>query len=217
MTESQDSSAKAIRDLIAKAGHYLRSFSGPGIIEVHAGLDRWQSGSLSPVASRHNPVVSAHLANAIGNIEHQPALASSIAAAAPHLPWVTYDLYDPAAIGEAFATSHAFAPIISEAGPMLAQDFELGLFLIAPKIFYRDHNHAAPELYAPLTGPHGWRFAPGDSLQWKPAHEPVWNEPFRPHATKAGAVPFLCFYVWTANVNEPATVLPASDWAAIEQ
>jgi hypothetical protein len=54
-------------------------------------------------------------------------------------------------------------------------------------------------------------------LHSKPAHEPVWNEPFRSHAMKAGAVPFLCFYVWTADVNQPASVLPADDWGEIER
>jgi hypothetical protein len=51
----------------------------------------------------------------------------------------------------------------------------------------------------------------------KPAHVPVWNDPLRPHATKVGAVPFLCLFAWTRDVNSPAEVLPAPDWPDIER
>ena len=76
--------------------------------------------------------------------------------------------------------------------------------------------HKAPELYAPLTGPHGWRFGPGLPLDIKAAHVPVWNAPQRPHLTKVGPVPFLCIFCWTRDVNDTAVVLPADDWAVLE-
>lgn len=81
--------------------------------------------------------------------------------------------------------------------PLAAEDFDMGIFLVAPDTLYRDHQHAAPELYAPLTGPHGWRFGPGRPLQIKHAHEPVWNPPQQPHLTKTGKIPFLSLFVWT--------------------
>lgn len=151
------------------------------------------------------------------SLDGRTSLAAAIAAAAPCLEWVTYDGYPRAEIGAAFADGHAFAALVGETGPVQAADFELGLFIVAPHVFYRDHKHAAPELYAPLTGPHGWRFAPDEPLVWKEAHQPVWNPPLQPHATKVGSVPFLCFYVWTRDVNEAATVIAAGDWAALEQ
>ena len=79
-----------------------------------------------------------------------------------------------------------------------------------------DHRHAAPELYAPLTGPHGWRFRAGRPLIVKPAHQPVWNPPHQSHLTKVGAVPFLSLFVWTRDVNQAAQVIPADDWATLE-
>ena len=84
-------------------------------------------------------------------------------------------------------------------------------------MLYRDHRHAAPELYVPLTGPHGWRFGPGAPLIVKPAHEPVWNDPCAPHLTKVGPVPFLCLYGWTRDAQSVAEVVPAADWAALER
>ena len=106
--------------------------------------------------------------------------------------------------------------IIGADGPIPALDFDLGLFLIAPHILYRDHHHAAPELYAPLTGPHGWRFGPDRRLTLKPAHHPVWNPPYRPHLTKVGPTPFLAIFAWTRDVKQTAKVIPASDWPQLE-
>jgi hypothetical protein len=34
--------------------------------------------------------------------------------------------------------------------------------------------------------------------------------------TRVGAVPFLCFFVWTQDVNEIAQVIPADDWSMLE-
>ncbi len=54
-------------------------------------------------------------------------------------------------------------------------------------------------------------------VKWKPAHEPVWNEPWKPHATMVGDQPFLCIFCWTREVNEPARVIPSGDWVALEK
>jgi hypothetical protein len=106
--------------------------------------------------------------------------------------------------------------LIGEGAAIPAEDFDLGLFLIAPHVLYRDHAHPAPELYAPLTGPHGWRFGPGTPLTVKAAHEPVWNLPDAPHLTKVGPVPFLCVFGWTKDTHLPARVIPATDWPELE-
>ena len=132
------------------------------------------------------------------------------------MKWITYDGYPPDQIGEAFRTGHAYASIIGEGSAVPATDFDLGLFLIAPHVLYRDHCHKAPELYVPLTGPHGWRFGPGMPLIVKPAHHPVWNTPYAPHLTKVGAVPLLCLFGWTRDVNVAPQVIQADDWATLE-
>ena len=213
------SPAAIIAALAEAIDRYLGTLPGPGVAEVRAGL-----GALRPFApqvpgsgSAPNAVVQAHLQTALDALEAtHPALAAAIAEAAPHLGWITYDLYPRALIGDAFATGHAYASIAGEAGAIPARDYDLGLFLIAPHVLYRDHAHAAPELYVPLTGPHGWRFGPGLPLTTKPAHEPVWNDPHDPHATKVGAVPFLAVFGWTRDVNQAAYVIAAEDWAVLE-
>jgi hypothetical protein len=146
----------------------------------------------------------------------KPSLANAIAEAQPYLHWVSYDAYPREDIGAGFADNHAFASIIGEGCPFEAVDFDLGLFIIAPRLFYRDHHHAAPELYAPLTGPHGWRFKPGDPLVWKKADVPVWNNPWEPHATMTGATPFLAIFCWTKDTLQPAKIIPSPDWPILE-
>lgn len=214
-----DALAAAIGRLVAAIDVRLGGVSGPGVDDVRALLARLRDGFARPRRGEANAVVSRWLSPALEAVGATGAagLAEAIAAAAPGLRWITYDGYAPAEIGEAFCNGHAFASIVGGDSALPADDFDLGLFLVAPHVFYRDHRHAAPELYLPLTGPHGWRFRPGDPLTWQEAGVPVWNEPFRPHATKVGDVPFLCLYGWTRDVDEPATVVPADDWPALEQ
>jgi hypothetical protein len=206
--------AAAIDRLVEEASLYLSGLSGPGVAEVRSGLGRFHGPAVAG-EGRPTAVVGRWLPDAIAAMD-RTALAFAIADAAPHLDWVTYDAYPRDRIGPVFPGAHAFASLVGEGAPVAATDFDLGLFLIAPGVFYRDHRHAAPELYAPLTGPHFWRFRPGAPLVARPAHVPVWNPPFRPHATKVGAVPFLCLFAWTQDVQAPAEVMDAPDWAEIE-
>lgn len=205
--------AMPVTRLIDAAEAYLAGLDFPGRAEVLAGIARRTVGAATPTP---NPVVDAWLAPALAAVDGEPVLAAAIAEAAPLLEWGIYDRYPPEAIGAGFRGGHAYASLIGPHGPFVAGDYDLGLFLIAPHVFYRDHRHAAPELYAPLTGPHGWRFAPGAPLDWQPAHAPVWNVPERPHATKVGAAPFLCLYCWTADVAVPAVIVPAEDWPSLD-
>lgn len=207
-----------IGQLITEADRYLATLDGPGLAEVRAGIAAFRDGPIR-AAPRANAVVAAHLSAALGQLsDDQPALAAAIAAAAPHLAWTTYTEYPAAEVGPNFARSHAYASLIGveQASTIPADDFDMGLFLMSPHLLYRDHAHAAPELYAPLTGPHGWRFGPDRPLVPKPAHDPVWSPPHQPHLTKVGPVPFLCLYGWTCDAVAPARILPASDWPELE-
>ncbi len=149
-------------------------------------------------------------------VPDEPALAQAIATAQDLLHWITNDDNDTDLIGPDFLQNQVFAALIGQGSPIAAQGYELGFFLIAPHILYRDHAHAAPELYAPLTGPHGWRFGPTMPLLVKPAHELVWNDPHMAHMTKVGPVPFLCLYAWTGALEQSAYIVPADDWPGLE-
>jgi hypothetical protein len=204
----------ALRTLVAEIESYVAGLKGPGIAEVLSGLRKWNAGPAGVVRGHELPVC-VDLDAALKAMDRL-SLAKAIADARPHLNWVAYDLYPRADIGERFADHHAFASLIGEGCPIKAVDFDLGLFLIAPHIFYRDHHHAAPELYVPLTGPHGWRFHPGDALVWKEAHMPIWNEPWQPHATMTGTTPFLALFCWTRDTSLPAKIIASADWPKLE-
>ena len=208
----------ALLALVEAAASYLAGLEGPGLGEVRAGLARGRR-NLRPSGKEGatHAVVARWLHPAIESLAaDRPDLARAIGAAAPFLDWGAFDGYPRDLIGADFADGHAFASLVGEVAPFAARDWEFGLFLIAPHVLYRDHRHVAPELYAPLTGPHGWRFGPDRPLLIRPAHRPVWNDPLVPHLTKVGPVPFLCFYCWTRDVNAGAEVVAAADWPALE-
>lgn len=141
--------AARLARLAEEAETYLASLPGPGPSEVRLGLAR-RTEPPHPGSPRNHKVVDAHLAPALETLAaDRPALAAAIAAAAPDLAWTAYDAYPRDAIGEAFADGHAFASLMGDGAPYPAEDFDLGLFLIAPHVLYRDHRHKAPELYAP--------------------------------------------------------------------
>ena len=205
----------AIRALLIAVDSYLSTLPGPGVPEVRQGLHRWANGPVT-LRGQDNPVIQSHLPAALTQLRPtHPDLADAIGEAAPYLKWITYDGYGPD-IGQDFAKGHAYASLIGEDASIPALDYDLGVVLIAPHVLYRDHHHAAPELYAPLTGPHGWRFGPDRPLIVKAAHEPVWNDPHRPHLTKVGPTPFLALFGWTRDVQELAQIIPARDWPALE-
>jgi hypothetical protein len=209
--------ARRLRDLLDEADRYLAGLWGPGIGEVRRGLSTARRKKLAERPARSNPVVAAELPAALRALaEDDPALAEAIAAAVPELDWITYDLYAPGTMTPGFLAGHAYASLVGAEAPYPGKDFDFGLFLIAPNLLYPDHRHAAPELYVPLTGPHGWRFGPGSPLIVKPAHEPIWNDPWAPHLTKVGPVPFLSFFGWTRDAQSVAETLPADDWASLE-
>ena len=205
----------AVRNLLEQLSRFLLTLSHPMALEIGHLMQAHESNSLSFVEPR-SANVCRYLPMALKAMTDQ-TLASAIAAASAALKWVPYDAYAEEDIGLAFARGHAFASLIGEDAPFISTKLDAGLFLVAPHVFYRDHHHAAPELYVPLTGPHAWRFQPGGTFVSLPACQPVWNEPWQPHATKMGSTPFLSIFVWTQDIAEPARVVAAPDWAELER
>ena len=206
----------AIRALIAEIDLYLSRLSGEeeNVAVVRREIEAGSGNPVKAIPANPDPACG-YFDEALAACD-DAGLAGAIARARPNLEWITYALYPPAEIGERWPKAHAMACLIGGTGFISADDFELGLFLMAPRTLYRDHHHPAPELYVPITGPHEWRFAPGAAWIVKPAHAPVWNAPNAIHATLVRDVPFLCLYAWTRDVDLPAKVDAAPDWAAIE-
>jgi hypothetical protein len=207
----------AIRTLIDEIDAYLRSFAGPGIADVRAGIARWKDGPLRDVTpSRIRQ--TAYIDHALDWMDAQGdrKLARAMRDTMPYLEWQAYDPYPRELIGDVYAENHCMASLVGEGGQIGSADFDLGLFGFGPNILYRDHQHAAPEMYAPLTAPHGWRYASGEPLDWNSSHQPRWNEAWAQHAFKSGPIPYFCIYCWTKDANQSANMIEAPDWAVLE-
>ena len=151
----QNSTAEtALRTLVAEIETYVSGLKGPGIASVLKGINKWARGPVGQIKSRSLPACE-HLDPALLAMG-KTSLAKAIAEARPFLHWVSYDAYPRADIGAGFADNHAFASIIGEGSPIEAVDFDLGLFIIAPNLFYRtvttrprNFTHRSP---APMAG-----------------------------------------------------------------
>jgi len=100
-------------------------------------------------------------------------------------------------------------------GNFKSGDFRLGLFLLEPNIFYKDHKHEAPELYLNLTKGTHWRF---DNMIWeeKNSGSIVYNEPNMVHAMKINENPFLSIWCWPYNSSKKCILVPRKDWVELE-
>ena len=100
-------------------------------------------------------------------------------------------------------------------GHFKSKELKLGLFLLEPKIFYKDHKHEAPELYISLTSGTKWRF---NNSEWKSksAGSIIYNEPYKVHAMKVGKKPFLSVWCWPKNSSKKCTLVPKNDWFELE-
>ena len=106
---------------------------------------------------------------------------------------------DNAEVGEPYLSGNMHTELIGpENGSFQSDELRLGLFLLEPYIFYKDHKHEAPELYLNLTKGTDWRF---EETIWqeKGSGSIVYNEAFRVHAMRTKQNPFLSVWCWSTN------------------
>jgi len=134
-------------------------------------------------------------------------VAAAIAAVEDDLHWKQNPNYSDEAMGaRGYMDGYAYAEIIGPSGFFPGDDFLLGLLLLGPGQLYREHYHAAPELYWMLTGPSNWKRGAGG---WEQVEAGLtrWHKPFVVHATATASAPLLCLWVWTRNTAEPARLV----------
>ncbi len=149
-----------------------------------------------PEAVAASLIVSADLCSAIASIEDE-------------LYWTQMDHYTDELLGQpGFKDNGAYSEIIGTSGFFTGNDFRMGLMLIGPGLHYRDHYHAAPELYWLLTGPIEYRRAP-QKFEPVSTASTIWNEPNEVHAMKIGDRPMLAVWAWTRDVDQLPVLVPA--------
>lgn len=135
-----------------------------------------------------------------------PDVAAALAEIEEFLHWKQNPNYSDRLMGEGYMDNYAYAELIGPGGFFAGDDFLMGLLLLGPHRHYRDHHHAAPELYWLVTGPSEWRQGGGAFVKHE-AGEMIWHESHVVHATRTGESPLLAVWAWTMNVKEPARLV----------
>ncbi len=164
------------------------------VLEVLAALEPTVERDLVP-APPHGPELSAALGEMRRAGGRLGEIGRQIAGGAGELRWRVDDgryYRDDAPVGDGYRDGNMHV-VLGEMGGASA-----GLFLLRAGVDYRDHRHAAPELYLNLAGRPEWRFDGGPWREMAPASV-VWNEPGRVHATRSGPTAWLSFWCWTAD------------------
>ena len=212
-------------DLLRIVQTYLQPYrsKSPGVAEVLKKLDfhltySQQELSIKPGVPIDKVALLDQSITAITNKELQ-SIAQQLRLVRNQLTWrIDTGLFyaEQANVGHGYRRGNMHSELIGPDGCVFRDgSFRLGLFILAPTTLYRDHNHAAPELYINLTGPCGWRFVP-KGWQDFDAGSLIWNPSGLTHATRTYKQPMLSIYSWTKDVKSQCSVIPMDDWQAIE-
>jgi len=178
--------------------------------------------------NRLTPKVPSHLKEDFDQVfahipEELSGVSSALAAAKPFLPWKADDssgegYYEGGAdVGRSYSEGNMCCPLIGPKNSLIHSDaFLMVLFFLKLRTLYRDHVHAASEIYFNLTGPHGFRLAGKDWAQY-PAGSVIWNKPWGEHATRVSSTPFLAAVSWLTDIDCAIKVTPKDDWAELEK
>ncbi len=215
---------QAIYNLTHSIINYLKHqrAQGPGVEALLSKLDQMDLelrnvADKPPQGTRHDAI----LGKAISGITATPLseIANTLSTARKHLVWREDDgLYykEDADPGNGYRNCNLHSLLIGpDACGFQQEDFTLGLFMLGPRTLYRDHRHAAPELYINLSDRSGWRFH-GDDWQDYPAGSIIWNASNEQHATRVYNEPFISVFAWLENIHSLCEVVAKKDWAAIE-
>jgi hypothetical protein len=137
-----------------------------------------------------------------------PSVSAALAEIAPHLCWKQNANYSDELLGAGYMASYAYCEFIGPDGFFAGDDFLMGLLLLGPGRFYKDHAHPAPELYWSLTGPSLWRRTPG-VFETRAAGSAIWHAPNVIHATRTTEAALLALWIWTEDTAYPARLVDA--------
>ena len=220
MTDAQRRIERLIQSILSYFEAHRQEAPGVALM-----LDKLEAMNLSaaslvgasPQGTRHDAVLSEAIEGV--SAPDLAEIAGALAAAKDDLIWREDDARYYAAdadLGDGYRRCNLHTVLIGpEACGYEQPDFCLGLFMLGPRILYRDHRHAAPEVYLNLSERTGWRFKAGGWQDYE-AGSIIWNPPGVPHATRVYDRPFLSVFVWLDNIQSPCEVIPCADWVEIE-
>jgi hypothetical protein len=201
-----ENSARWLIDGIARALTASRSEEGVADVLARLGEQRLDERSYTPPQPRRLPACRYFPETVSAAMLVSPALAAALAACEDDLRWKQNPNYSDAVLGAGYMQGYAYAELVGPDGFYPGDDFLLGLMILAPGLHYRDHFHAAPELYWLLTGPSDWKRGAG-GYETREAGATLWHKPFVVHATRTLDTPLLCVWAWTRDVAEAAKLV----------
>ncbi|MEM9043885.1 MAG: dimethylsulfonioproprionate lyase family protein [Pseudomonadota bacterium] len=143
-----------------------------------------------------------HLAETLSQPDRIP-LTDHLAPLIDYLNWE--DHQDWTDIPLPFRREFAYCELVGPDGAIPAETFRMGLYVQFPNSFYPLHNHAAEELYLPLSGTaHWWRDGVED--QPSPPGTLIRHAPYERHASRTTDEPLLAIWTWTGMIG-PGTYL----------
>ena len=168
----------------------------------------------SPVEPAHTPVVSDYLDAAVeaATTPRERTLARAVAAASPHLRWITP--YQAGEGADELAVGYASA-MLSMPGPPPRNGYPapyanpnvlVAFTLQAPGTFYPLHRHKAPEIYHVISGTAEWQ-RDGEPWRRRPPGEWFFHASDQGHAMRTAGEPLLAVAAWIDHLDCPPPVL----------
>src|SRR5262245_6573245 len=139
-------------------------------------------------------------ASAVASCEGATALLRApLEAVASSLHWQQ----NPAYANADFLVGYAYCELFGPAGHLRDDSTAIGLLLLAPRIVYPEHAHAATETYLVIGGRAQWLQGDG---RWRErgAGERIEHAAHEPHAMRTAAEPLLAAYLWHDHLHERA-------------
>ena len=151
------------------------------------------------------PKVLDHLGRALREAARRELaeLAAAFDACCDSLQWSQNQGYTLDNCSSDFLDGYAYASLSGPEGPMRLVSPRGGFALMAPRVEYPDHQHAATEIYLIMTPGVQWRLDGGDWFDVRPG-DLIHHAPWVMHATSVGDIPLLAYAAWLepGNRNE---------------
>jgi len=131
-------------------------------------------------------------------------IVSQLASLANQIAWgQTYSAQD---FGPEFLESYGWTELIGQRGPIASSRIACGFLMLGPQIEYPRHNHAAEEIYVPLTGKTLWQQT-DEKWTCRKSCQPIYHAPRLTHAIRTEDVPLLTLYLWRgADLTEKSRI-----------
>ena len=122
-------------------------------------------------------------------------IVSGIESLRDSLRWSQNASYRPGTVPQELLDGYTYAGLAGPGGLIPCEAPLCGFMLMAPGVYYPDHQHEPPEIYLVLTPGTEWKL---DQKEWfdVQAGDLIHHQPWQWHATRTVRQPMLAFAGW---------------------